>query len=58
MDEQLPPRPSIWDRYLGRGGRLQKTIFIALIVGSVWIFPPVLFFYIGYYIYQRRKGAL
>lgn len=55
MDEQLPPPPTNREQWQMQS-RLRKSIYIALLVGGAWVFPPVLLFYIGYYIYLRRKG--
>ena len=54
MDEQLPPQPTIWDQFLGVG-RVRKSIAIGLMIAAALLYPVLLVFAFGYFIYIRLK---
>jgi len=54
MDEQLPPQPTIWDQFLGVG-RVRKCFAIGIMIAAALVYPGLLLFAFGYFIYLRRK---
>jgi hypothetical protein len=52
MDQEKPP--SDWEVFKNQSTS-KKVIFGTLIVVSVWLFPPLIFFYVPYWIYQKKK---
>lgn len=52
MDQEKPP--SDWEVFQNQS-TTKKVIFGILIVVSIWLFPPVIFFYVPYWIYKKRQ---